>query len=224
MQDFTMVLENNAIATGLRIKRLRELAGLTRETLSEESQISRASISYWEHGKINRINPSSIARLVSIFKAHGVQCDEHWILTGKGAPPNVSLDPTLKIEPSLPNFSAQDKMGPAQLAQLLDAELELFKSFSKTAIIMEVEHEAMMPVFARGDFVGGFWQSSITLTHEKFCLVLVENKLQIRRVRPATEKGRFDLSFLTYDTKQSEPFEIRNLPLDILAPIIRIWR
>lgn len=224
MQDIDMELDNAALAIGLRIKRLRELAGFTREALAEESKISRASLSYWEHGKINRINPSSIARIVSIFRAHGVQCDEHWIMTGKGTPPTVSLNPQLKSEPALPKISIQDKVAPAHLVELLDAELRLFTSFNENAVIMKVEHEAMMPIFNPGDFVGGFWQPSSTLIYDKFCLVLIESKLQIRRVKPATEIGRFHLSFLTYDTQQTEPFEIRNIVLDSIAPIIRIWR
>jgi transcriptional regulator with XRE-family HTH domain len=218
------MLENDesAIAVGKRLKRLRLMAGLSRDDLAQEADVGVTSISYWEHAKpdSNPMKPRNVAKILGAIRRRGVDCTERWLLTGAGLPPRLLSGQQV----SLIEDDQTPESSTVQLLSSLDNELRLFTSSNPLAVIGSIESSSMLPALESGDIVGGIWQPTNNLTVEKICLVIVNDKLQVRRVKKGSKNGLFNLSFLVYDPNESEPFELKDFPLEKIAPVIRIWR
>jgi len=206
--------DESAVAIGKRLKRLRQMAGLTRTELAEKATVGRTSLTYWEHAKANPMKPRNRAKILAAIKDAGVECSESWLLTGTGLPPRIILQETPAEYPiTIPNTNENR-----------DKEIKLFTSLHRLAVVITMENNCMAPVFEKGDTVGGVWQSPINLTSEKICIVQVEGKIQVRRVRNGSQQGQFHLAYLVCDPTEIEPFELKDFPLQKIAPVIRLWR
>lgn len=210
-------------AIGHRLRLLRNLAGLKREDLANLSKVSKASISYWEHGRINSpIKSKSMAKVLAAFKEAGVEVKERWLRDGTGEPPKYKGQNILFNDGQIPTnaeFSNTDHNQEdltTQLASLLSDEIKLFTVLQQ-AVIVKIDHDEFSPVLYRGDMVGGIWQDSAILHEETICIIKLNNKLTARCIAPGTKQGLFDI---TYNKKE----KISDCPLDKLAPIIRVWR
>lgn len=51
-----------------RLKEGRERAGLTLEQVAQKLGVNRSTVSRWESGEINRIKPSDLLMLASVYK------------------------------------------------------------------------------------------------------------------------------------------------------------
>lgn len=181
------MLENDlsVTAVGKRLRYLRLLAGLSRGSLAKAAQVTETSISYWEHGKTGLISERSINKLLTAFKNAGIESSEHWLRTG--------LTP-------LNTISTGENIAQKLLISLGE-EIKIFTSLTPLTIVTKIEDSSLLPLFEQGDIVGGIWQTNDSLMHEKFCIVNLDNRLQVRLVK-------------------KETFE---KPTDV-APIIRLWR
>lgn len=217
-------LITTSTAIGHRLRLLRNLAGLKREDLANLSKVSKASISYWEHGRINSpIKSKSMAKVLAAFKEAGVEVKERWLRDGTGEPPKYKGQTILFNDgqiPVTPEFSNTDNNQQedltTQLANLLSDEIKLFTELQQ-AVIAKIDHDEFSPLLHRGDMVGGVWQDSSTLHEETLCIIKLNNKLTVRCVAPGTEQGLFDI---TYNKKE----KLSDCALEKLAPIIRVWR
>lgn len=213
--------DDSATAVGKRLRRLRQMAGLSREGLAQEAEVGKSSITFWEHAKAkNPMTPRSRAKILGVIRAKGIDCNERWLLTGLGIPPR----------PSVTSLSSEQTASGSQpitqkLISVLDEEIKLFTSISEFAVIIKIDHASMSPILEKGDIVGGIWQSASTLVGEKICIIEVAGKLQIRKVKRSTQENHFSAAYIQYDpTLEYDPFVIDNLPLIRIAPIIRVWR
>ena len=76
-------------AIGERLKRLRNMAGLSISKLAEEAKLDRTSISFWEHAKRNIISTNSAEKILEAIKKYNVNCTLQWLMTGAGDPPQL---------------------------------------------------------------------------------------------------------------------------------------
>ncbi len=222
------MLENDesAIAIGKRLKHLRLLAGINRYELAEKANINKSTLSLWENAKSVEGKPTnrSITKLLNAFKEAGVVCNEIWLLTGTGIAPVMVKHPTLNTNLNeVNNVEHLVVANDFQNTQTFENELKLFLK-NKGSVIYKIKHNFMYPIFRAGDMLGGIWQPSTISDDEKICIINIDNNLQVRRVRKSIHEGYFNVSYLTYDKDQIEPFEINNVSLLTIAPIIRVWR
>ncbi len=218
------MLENDtsAAAVGKRLRQVRKLANLSREELAELAEVGKTSISYWEHAtnESSQMTPRSMAKIIHALMKKEVECTERWLRTGTGsAPRHINKSPLLNTSNTLAKTSLSD-----QLTANLSEEIQRFTSLSDLAVITKVDTNGMSPALEKGDVVGGIWQPSLTMETEKICIIEIQQKLQVRRVKPDHNSGLLQVAFLTYDSNQSEPFEIREVSVEKVAPIIRVWR
>lgn len=213
-------------AIGMRLRRLRLMAGWTRNTLAEKAFLSKSSISFWEHGK-NILTPRSAAKVIIAIKEAGIDCSEEWLLQGTGLLPSFPEQRVGNI-----GFTTNDIHRLTQgiggnlqeRIKALDNEINLFINSQSTAVVTKLEDDSMMPIFEPGDIVGGLWQSSQLLTKEKICIVKIDEKLLVRKIKQNANDASFQVSSITYNLAHQTPFEIKGIILKEVAPVIRLWR
>jgi transcriptional regulator with XRE-family HTH domain len=207
-------------AVGERLKRLRNLAGLSRAKLAEEANVDKTSISFWEHAKRRTMSAPSAEKVIQACKKFGVDCTLQWLLTGMGQQPRLQF---FQNEGDIKTNT--DHLGKvSDQLTIIEDEIARFLSLSDMTVVSEITHSAMFPAFKIGDKVAGIWQKSEAVKETEFCIVMINHRLEVRCVTPSKKKNHFRLSFLAYDLTQSEPFEISDVELEKIAPILRVWR
>lgn len=228
------MLENDtsAIAVGKRLRYIRQMANLSREDLAQTANVGKTSISYWEHAtnETSTMTPRSMAKVMKSIRSAGVICTERWLRNGTGPGPRLihelkTISPMLiELLPKEIFPVGMDKNISATLSEAVRDEVTHFIALDPSAIVMQVDTTDMCPVFEKDDLIGGVWQPAHTLKTEKSCILFLENSLQIRRVKPGEKDNTFHLHHLTADGKPEGLFEIKDVILDKIAPITRLWR
>lgn len=207
--------EGSAVARGKRLKRIRQLAGLTRDELAAQANVSKATISYWENASLSSLSDKGAEKVIKALAKYGVACSLEWLLLGIGNPPQIQdlmLESSTVIDSPATNSSLQ-------------SEIDLFQSHNPNSVVITVRHAAMAPIIEPGDKVGGIWQpASLCAEPDKICIVTLNQQLQVRKVKKTAEPGVFNLSYISYLHDLADPFEVKNVMLGQVAPIIRIWR
>lgn len=218
--------DDSPTAVGMRLKHLRLLSGLNALELAEKAGVSRGALSFWENAKSKTarpISPKSVSKLIDAIRSAGVICSETWLITGTGPHP-------VTYKKGSENILQQNEISSHSASQFegnhdLEDEISLFTSKDKRSIIHQITDDFMLPMYEIGDIVGGIWQSCTSLKgKEKACILKINNKLQVRRVKQSDKEGLFNICYLTYSVNQNEPYEINNISLEEIAPIIRLWR
>lgn len=215
--------DESPVAIGRRLAVLRVMAGLNRHDLSQQAEVSKTSISYWEHGKGSPMTVRSIGKIIQTFNHLGIRCNEEWLKTGNGEPP-INITQSTKTPPQ--NIDSNVDIQNVRFCQELNIFLTTHQHLDKKIAIMKVENNSMFPAFEKDDVIGGIFLpiSSIDFSKEKNCIIKKENILDLRRVRASSNHGLFNLSYFSYDPGCSHPFECHDVKLDLIAPVLRLWR
>ncbi|MEH6419411.1 helix-turn-helix domain-containing protein [Pseudomonas sp. CGJS7] len=91
---------------GSRIRSLRKTRGWSQEKLSFELDVSPATVSKWETGRIEP-NLRQLERFLRIFARDGMTLE--WLITGKTGGNSVSKKPRSGTETSPRNVETQDE-------------------------------------------------------------------------------------------------------------------
>lgn len=201
-------------ARGQRLKLLRKKSGLTSTDLAKKSGLCRGSISYWENGARGGLTRDGAEKMISTFLSLGLQCDIGWLWAGVGNDPRFI--PTSEIQTSL----AHPQSSIHQMISSIEKEMDLFLSLNNNAVIAKIEDDLMIPMFSRGDLVGGIWQASDLLSDQKNCILAIENNLAIRNIKKTD--NTFEISHINKNIDDS--LEIENIDFSKFAEIIRVWR
>jgi transcriptional regulator with XRE-family HTH domain len=208
-----------AIERGQRLKSLRELGDLSTAELAKLAGLSRASISYWENAARHKgLTSSGAHKIVVALSKIGVECDVGWLLFGVGNPPHLAQKNTLLFSQTdsflkgIPN--SQD------FVFSFNKEIEIFMTMNKEAVIAKIEDDLMLPLYEKGDTVGGVWKSIEALTNAKNVILRFNNLFFVRKV--TKNKNNITISHLNLDI--SDPISFRDFKPDFVAPIIRVWK
>lgn len=223
---------NSPIAIGKRLKALRIIAKLKRVDLATMANVSKPSITYWEHGQINSpIKSKSMAKMLGAFKKAGIIITERWLRTGEGELPTYE-DGTAVVfkEELLPFIAGHKETAPAlkrtdiatNLATIFSEEIKLFAALEQ-AVMLKVEHNGLAPYIEKGDLVGGIWQPGLNVTREKVCIFSINNQLQVGCIKKRTEENLFDLIY-TNPAHGITGSTTSSLFLEEVAPVLRVWR
>lgn len=174
------------LARGLRLKRLRTIANITRDELAERTGVSRASISYWENATYSGLSHKGAEKIVAAVTEKGVQCSIGWLLLGLGSEPYLIRrdEPLLAIP----------------IAPTIDQEIALFTSLYPQAVVIEISHADMLPIFHPRDRVGGIWQSSESPIFQPHYSIIKES-------------GALQIKWISHYAHY-----------ELYAPVIRLWR
>src|SRR5437868_3849341 len=76
-------------AKSKRLKRIRNLANLTREQVCEEGNINIHTLIGWENGRFGGLTRAGAKRLLKRVAREGVQCTVEWLLNEIGRGPTI---------------------------------------------------------------------------------------------------------------------------------------
>ena len=203
-------------ALGLRLQRLRKMAGLSREALAQRAGVGATSIEYWEQARPgSALKERSRNKVVKALQEAGIAFELEWLLEGKGFGPFLRSETQLfkGAEPPAPYRSPKEK------------EMALFLSHYSKAVTLCLKHNAMLPVAKSGDYVGGVWQAAELITEPALCLIKIsEEEVDLRQLRKSAEPNIFQARYLSFDANCAQPFELNEILLIEVAPLLRLWR
>src|SRR3989339_565468 len=190
-----------------RLKRLRNLANLSRKELCQLSGININTLIGWEVGRYGGLPADGAEKVIRYMSQKGVQCTLEWLLHELGSGPKAVTDYLIaNDEDHLSQSKSLDVVSHTEKSIL--HELVYFRKQFPRAISLLVEDDGMMPYYHMGDYVAGIkyqppqWQSLVGLN----CIIQRENReLILRNFRAGSGKGLFNLICLNPQTTVSQP-------------------
>jgi transcriptional regulator with XRE-family HTH domain len=218
----------SAKAQGERLRYLRVMAGLKREELAKMAGVGKTSISVWEHATADTslMSMRSRTKLLKAIQEAGVTCTERWLRTGSGTVPKLIKDDEpliLQSPPVKKQFQDEPDLS-TRLVMQLSEEIKFFTSLGERTVVTKIDTSYLSPALEVGDIVGGLWQPSHALETGKICILKLQDKLQVRYVKPGSQPGLFHISYLPNSAQPTEVFEIQDVFIERVAPVIRVWR
>jgi phage repressor protein C with HTH and peptisase S24 domain len=115
---------------------------------------------------------------------------------------------------------------PAYIQGKIKEELQLFQTMHPDNLVCLIDNDSMHPLYYTGDIVAGekLTGKNMELANGIDCIVEIEeNKLVVRRIKIARFTDSFDLYVINPEASLEFP-PLRNIKINALAPIIRIWK
>lgn len=202
-------------ARAARLRRVRNLANLSRKDICGLDDININTYKGWELGRFGGIPVDGAEKVVKIIAKAGVVCSTEWLLYGQKSAP------TLISEGTCCDVDAEDAAG-----KLILKEFSIYQDATKNAVLMEVTDDGLSPNYQIGDFLAGEkkFNDDIELTVEQVCIVeTIEGKKLIRYVKKGLEKGLYTLICTNYHCKTND-FAVQNVHLLCSATISRHYK
>lgn len=213
-----LALENEHSTPGARaerLRRIRNLANLSRKDMCGSDAININTYKGWELGRFGGIPLDGAEKVVKIIAKSGVICSTEWLLYGeKPAPTLISEAPP----------SERDTEETADSSIL--KEYSIYQGATKNTVLMKITDDALLPNYQIGDFLAGEkkFNDEIELTIEQVCIVeTTEGQQLIRYVKQGTDKGRYTLICTNYHTTMCDVIA-ENINLLYSATISRHYK
>ncbi len=191
------------IDRGARLKRLRQLVGLTILELANKAGVSRATLTYWENASPVGLTARGAHKVINALKKENIDCHFEWLWENVGKEPRY-LNPSERTDNPL--FSMQN-------------EINFFLETHRDAVVVKVDTRKLFPSFEYEDIVGGRWEPLDTLRSDGFCIVSLNGVNQVKWVKrtdPANNKV-----LITFSPSAEGGEEVT---LEEVAPVVRVWR
>lgn len=196
-----------------RLKRLREMTGLSRDKFQQRHGISRGTIQNWETARFGGLTLKGATAITQAVKTDGIQVDINWLMHGIGHPPSTSQKAT-SIDLDANHI---DDMHAVQA-------LVHFRSLYEDVMDTIVSDQLAFPWIQAGDLVAGI-RAHPSQYHQhlhQYCIVhTAEKGLLIRRLGQ-TQQQTFFLA--TAELTESHEPVIYAPTIISLAPVAWIWR
>ncbi|HVV69415.1 MAG TPA: hypothetical protein VHE99_10365 [Gammaproteobacteria bacterium] len=194
-----------------RVKRVRNMANLSRDEMCKDGEINLYTLIGWENGRFGGLTTSGAEKIVAKVKKEGVHCTVEWLMENQGPAPSVNpitFDDTAATDLS-------DEV-------VIDYELAFFKAKNVNAVSLTVDDEGMLPQFREGDVVAGKKRTGqdidVTIGHD--CIVETENgEVLLRNVREGKFRHTYTL-VCNNPTLKKKPSIVTDIKLIYSAPVI----
>jgi hypothetical protein len=135
-----------------RLKRVRNLANLSRESICDDGTINLPTLISWEIGRFGGLTKKGADNVIARVAKEGVFVTAEWLLHEVGAGPEVQADYKKLIEKK---GSAGIERKPLSENNRILEELILFKKLNDNAVDFIIKDTAMTPHYQPGDHVAG---------------------------------------------------------------------
>ncbi len=195
-----------------RLKRIRNLANLSREEFCSDADINQYTLVGWENGRFGGLSYKGAEKVIARVKKEGVYCTVEWLMEGSGPEPSVNPIPSMPKEEML-NLSED---------MIMTYELEFFKAKNPYAATLIVDDVGMWPQYTSGDIVAGRKRigKEIGLTIGSDCIVeTIDGEKLLRNVRAGKNKKNYTL-ICSNPSITTKPSVISDVELVYAAPVI----
>ncbi|MFA5959856.1 MAG: hypothetical protein WC785_05005 [Tatlockia sp.] len=215
-----LVIENEFStpeARSERLRRLRNLANLSRKDICDSNGININTYKGWELARFGGIPVDGAEKVVKRVAQAGVICSTDWLLYGKKPQPTLVSDDILCGSDNEINIMESNS---------IQREFLVYQESIKNAVLLEVTDDGLSPNYQIGDLVAGEkkFNHEIELTVEKVCITeTTDGNKFVRYVKKGKENGLYTLICTNYHTTMSDVV-IQNINLLYSAPVSRHYK
>ena len=187
-------------ARAARVKRLRNLANLSRKEMCEDNDLNVSTLKGWEIARYGGLPLDGAHKIIKRVAREGVLCTVEWLLYEDGQPPRVNVGQT--SEPSIQDGKKQ----PEEVN--IDEELTLFQHHYPAAIHYQISDDSMSPFYEENDVVAGIKKTGKQIDDlvGSNCIVqLATGQLLCRRLRKGKTQHSYHLACLNVETSVEAP-------------------
>ena len=184
---------NQHMTRGQRLRIARTLSGFTREAFSKKHGLSFHTIRSCELGHLE-VSHKTAEKVAKALEQESIFCTTSWIMHGTGdSPMPVSKGSTEGF-----SFLSEEKN--------ILKEIDLFCKENADSVVLEVNDDALDPLYKQKDIVGGKRVPEPLKMVGKICLVEIQPELFLLRKLSKDSRNNFwVLSCLNIETTVTEP-------------------
>lgn len=200
-------------ARAARVKRLRNLANLSRKEMCDGEELNVNTLKGWEIARYGGLPVDGAHKVIKRVAKEGVFCTAEWLLYEEGSPPKVNIS-----QSDLP----ENNMSVCSEDEVIEKEIKLFHSSYSNSISYQLPDDGMEPLYAKGDFVAGRKRAGKKLSelHGLNCIVQRANgEVLFRKLCKGKTANGFNLVCINSNTLAELPI-IFDAELIWAAPVI----
>jgi hypothetical protein len=201
-------------ARGARVKRVRNLANLSRKEMGDDPDLNMFTLKGWELARHGGLPLDGAHKIVKRVAREGVFCTVEWLLYEEGQPPKVVVGKT--------NDQVVKEIFEEPEEIKMQEELTFFQKQYSSTIYYQISDDGMLPFYEKGDMVAGVpeMQENIQNIIGMNCIVqLTSGEVLCRKIRRAKSDTCFNLVCINSDTEVENPI-IADAELISATPII----
>ncbi len=207
-----------------RLKYIRTLLRLTRPYIHEKYELSADTLNAWESGRI-KLTDKGLERCLKIYNKEGAFVSKSWILTGEGLMPKLSLSLSGYFDSAINGEESEGILNDEE--SIILSEIEFFKKTRPTATVMLVSRDDMLPLYSKGDYVGGHFRSGEDLKDclGRDCIIeTYEGERYFRRLSNLSSDGVCNLVSLNPNSEGNLEPVLFNVEIARAAPVVWVRR
>lgn len=206
-----------------RLKLARKLANITLDEIPNKFAISKHTFYAWESGR-NPIREKMVNKIILALRQAGIYCTAEWLLYGTGLSPRFmhevsQASDTLNSEKE----SIIDEFSQFYEEMAIFSEIKVFQKVNKNADVRFVSDDAMLPVYAPGEYVGGiryFGEDILQRSLNTNCIIETKTgESYIRHLSKGKDSGLFTLTSLNINAHVTN-LVLYDVDIKSAAPII----
>lgn len=212
------------IARAKRLRRVRNMANLSRKQICENSPLNFCTYKGWEVGNYGGLSVEGAERVVTRVAQEGVVCFAEWLLYEIGQGPyvipdfeKIKLGQTQAAPDNIPMSSEKEKI----LQEIL-----LFRKHFPEAIDYQIKDDGVVPIYYPNDFVAGikYVGERINLLVNRYCIIqTLDGKILVRLLKAGSVPNKFMLLCTNSQSSVANP-ALYDIELASAAPILRCYR
>lgn len=209
-----------------RLRRLRNLANLSRRDVCVDSGLNINTYKGWEIGRYGGLTRTGAERALERFEKEGVISSLDWLYYGIGSGPQVRPDHVSILndleETKIPMGLASKFRSEKDEEQQIVKELIVFRQQSRHCVDLVVSDDGMCPYYVPGDYVAGVrrYNSDMDRLLNFDCIVQTkEGFTLLRKLRSDSKPGCYTLVCSNLETDMSQPV-LYHVELISAAPVI----
>jgi hypothetical protein len=201
-----------------RLKRVRNLANLSREAFCAGSDVNLATLISWEVGRFGGLSKKGATSVVERVAKEGVFVTPEWLLYEVGVGPEVRSDynKSNQVKQTKSNIKL-----PPEKTKIIE-ELMTFRNLNKHAIDFVINDDAMLPHFQPGDYVAGtlrFGDKIQSLIGYDCIVQTSDGRIFMRHLQRGPREHSFNLITTNLQSKIADKV-IYDVELAAAAPIV----
>jgi len=204
------------VARGARLKRVRNLANLSRKDMCSGDDLNINTYKGWEIARYGGLPQAGAFKIVERVGREGVTCTVEWLLYGTGSEPQlqIGLHKSINNQPT----EIQEKLTEYQLIQ---NEILFFSNQFKNSINLKVNDDGMEPFYKKGEYLIGIKieEKKIPSVIGENCIVGLRSGEILCRKLGRGRAGRYQLACLNFEADIEKPI-LYDVGLVFVAPVV----